>query len=194
MNRKKGYKCKERRYTQVYDDKGNVIARFLELPYGYLYKDKFIKKERTLFLELEKDGYVGHERYNGYFTFRHNIYQTLQDLVDDNEDITTPCSELRLTYRKFGIAYDSHYKCFYYRQADQERYLYDTIDEALNELQNDMLGECPFADSERAEEDYFQTLNNEQIREYCSKNAKERIKIISSWWNEKTSKRKGVSL
>lgn len=177
---------KKKKLGSVYDNKGNLIATYFDLPQGYFYKGKFYRGLTRLFSELMKDGITGKYTYlNGTWEYKGIIYASLQDIYENNEDdFTIPKENLKGSYKEFGI-YHNPLPCVkYYCEYDEERLLYDNVVEPILDYKFE-LGNCRIlGDEEQVEEDYFQDLTNEEIVAYCKKPIKERIAILEQWLKE----------
>lgn len=170
--------------NSVYNEQGQVITHYKDLPYGYFYKGKFYKSVNSAFKALEQDGIVGTTHYtNGTWEFYGITYQSLQEIYDNNPDEFENVSfaKLRRNWQDYGITHNSTPCVKYWYEQESEKLLYLDKEWVMIELENENYNIRYLGDAERVEEEYFQTISEQEIIAYCKKSIKKRIAILESW-------------
>ena len=181
---------KKTKLGSVYDKDGSLITRYFDLPNGYFYKGKFYTAKTKLFSALIKDGIAGKREYqNGTWEYKGLIYQSLEEIYENNEDdFGIPKKNFKGSYKEFGICHNPIPCTKYYCEYDEECLLYDNIEEPILDYKFELSDYRILGDEEQVEEEYFQELTNTQIIAYCKKPIKERITILEQWLKKESKK------
>lgn len=174
----------KRTNTLYFEDKTTIV--FNELPEGYFYKNRFYQSENSCFAALLKDDEVKIHSYpNGTWKFRNTLYPSLNELYEWNEDeIAMPFGAFRRKYSEYGVYHNPMPCTLYSYDKDDERELFDSKEQVINELKFYISDYRFLADTEEYEEEYINTLTKEQCIAYFKKPIKERIEILNKWKGE----------
>ena len=170
--------------NSVYNQDGKLISNYKDLPHGYFYKGKFFKSVNSVFAALKKDEIVGITHYtNGTWRFRRTTYKSLQEIYDNNPDEFENVSfdTLRRNWVFYNIQHDNRPCVKYWLTSDDHMFLYNDKEWVILDLMYELCN-CQFlANEEIVEEEYFDSLTEEEIVSYCKKSIEERIAILESW-------------
>ena len=167
--------------TNILYSNGKKII-FVELPYGYFYKGKYYTVAGC-FKALLNDGEVETHKYDGG-TWKYNstIYHSLKELYEWNEDeIAMPFETFRRKYSEYGVYHNPVPRTLYLYDKDDERELFDSKEQVINELSFFASDFNFLADTEKYEEFYLETIPEEEVIKYLKKPIKNRIEILNQW-------------
>lgn len=156
----------------------NTEVEFVELPEGYFYKGHFYT-ESKMFTVLKKEKEVGVKNfYNGIWKYNYYCFTSLEELYEHFEDeISMSYKELKYHYKEIGVYHNPKNCTMYFFYEDDDQQLYCSKDNCLSEMREQDLLE---SETDR-ENDYLDSITDDECRAYLKKPIKERIKILEEY-------------
>lgn len=169
--------------NDVYGRNGEVITQLFNLPSGYFYKGKFYKTVASLFNVLKKEGIAGSYSYpNGVWVYNDIWYASLKELHEWNEDKLGVAYEYFVhCYEEYGVTHSCVNCTMYYCSEETPHDLFNDKEEAINDYVYNFSNPKILNESEYVEEDYLQTLSDDELIEYSKKSFKQRISVLEQW-------------